>query len=165
MATKINWELLLASILIISTVVLTAVAFFRWVNLGFSIGPYRFTHWVSWIGAIYIALAVPLIAIFKRRTPLKIKALLRIHVYGNLLAFMLISIHFASQVSRSPLPDLGTGLALYVVVLLLVATGFLQRFRIVPGIKPQTNRFIHVSLALSFYLIIGIHILHGVGII
>lgn len=162
---KTNWEFLLASALIVATVVLAAGVFFRFVNLGFSVGPYRFTHWVSWIGALYIALAVPLFAIFKRRAPLKMKALLRVHVYGNLLAFLLISIHFAGQMSRSTPPDLGTGLALYVVMLLLTATGFLQRFRIVPSLKPQTNRFIHVSVALSFYIIIGIHILHGVGVI
>jgi hypothetical protein len=95
------------------------------------------------------------------------KALLRIHVYGNLLAFLLISIHFASQIARPAefFPDLGTGLALYVVMLLLTTTGFLQRFRIMPGLKLQSNRFFHVSVAVSFYILIGIHILHGVGII
>ena len=112
-----------------------------------------------------MAFAVLLFSTFKRRAPLKMKALLRIHVYGNLLAFLLISIHFASQISRPTLPDLGTGLALYIVMLLLTATGFLQRFRIVPGLKLQSNRFLHVSVAISFYILIGMHILHGVGII
>jgi hypothetical protein len=57
--------------------------FFRWVNVGFLIGPYRFSHWAVWIGALYIAVAVPLYAMFKRRTSPKMKALLRVHVYGN----------------------------------------------------------------------------------
>jgi hypothetical protein len=86
-------------------------------------------------------------------------------VFGNLSAFILVSIHFSSQISRPAAfyPDLGTGLALFVSMILLVATGFSQRFGIVKNVKPQTNRVIHVGLALSFYIVIGIHILHGIG--
>ena len=60
---------------------------------------------------------------------------------------------------------IGTSIALYIAMLILTATGLFQRFRIIPGLKLQGNRFLHVSLAVSFYLVIGIHILHGVGII
>jgi hypothetical protein len=164
---KTDKELWLSIMLILATAVLMAATYFRWVNFGFSIGPYRFSHWVVWIGSLYVAFAVLLFSAFKRRAPVKMKALLRIHVYGNLLAFLLISIHFASQIARPAefFPDLGTGLALYVVMLLLTTTGFLQRFRIMPGLKLQSNRFFHVSVAVSFYILIGIHILHGVGII
>lgn len=162
---KNSKELGLALALIIATAILMAATYFRWINLGFVVGPYRFTHWVGWIGALYIAVAVPAYAIFKRRKPQKMKGLLRMHVYGNLLAFLLISIHFASQMARPTLPDLGTGIALYTAMLLLAATGLLQRFRIIQGLKLQGNRFLHVSLAVSFYLVIGIHILHGIGII
>lgn len=162
---KNSKELGIAVALLIATILLMAATYFRWVNLGFIIGPYRFNHWVGWIGALYIAFAVPVYAVFKRKKPQKFQTLLRIHMYGNLLAFLLISIHFTSQIIRPTLPDLGTGTALYFAMLLLTATGLLQRFKIIPGLKIQSNRFLHVSLAVSFYLVIGIHILHGIGII
>lgn len=165
MAMKTSKELWLAIALILAAIMFMVAVPLRWVNVGFLIGPYRLNHWATWIGTLYIAFAVPLYAVFKRRIPPKMKVLLRIHVYGNLLAFLLISIHFTSQLSRPTLPDLGTGLALSVVMSLLTATGFLHRFRILTSLKPQSNRFLHVSVAVSFYIIIGIHILHGVGII
>lgn len=88
-------------------------------------------------------------------------------MYGNLFAFMLISIHFAGQISRPAkrYPDLGTGIALYAAMTLLVGTGISQRFHLIPKIKPQTYRFLHTGAAVTFYLIIVIHILHGLGII
>ena len=88
-------------------------------------------------------------------------------MFGNLLAFMLISLHFASQISRpaSSYPELGTGIVLYIAMVLLVGTGFLQRFQLIPSIKPQSYRFIHVGSAVAFYLIIIVHILHGLAII
>jgi len=162
---KTEKEFWLVTMLIVAVAVFAVVAYFRWLNFGFLLGPYRMNHWVSWIGSIYIALAVPVFSALRRRSPLKLRALLRIHVYGNLISFLLISIHFASQVSRQPIPDLGTGIALYVVMLILTITGFFNRFRISALVKPQNNRFLHVSVAISFFIIIGIHILHGIGII
>lgn len=158
-------EFWLAAALITATAVFTVVAYIRLVNFGFLYGPYRMNHWVSWIGSIYVAIAVPVFSVLRRRVPHKTKVLLRMHVYGNLTAFLLISIHFASQISRIPIPDLGTGIALYVVMLLLSVTGFLHRFGIKAILTPQNNRFFHISVAVSFYILVGIHILHGVGII
>jgi hypothetical protein len=88
-------------------------------------------------------------------------------MFGNLLAFALISVHFASQISRpaAHYPNLGTGLALYVALILLVGTGISQRFHLTQKIKPQTYRFLHTGAAVTFYLIIVIHILHGLGIL
>jgi hypothetical protein len=82
-----------------------------------------------------------------------------------MLAFLLISIHFTGQINRPAefYPDLGTGLILYIVILLLVATGFTHRFRLIPRIKSQTRKFVHVGLSFSFYIIRGIHVLHGLG--
>jgi len=162
---KTEKEFWLTMFLIIATAVITVATYTRLVNFGFLLGPYRMNHWVSWIGSIYIALAVPAFSTLKCRMPQKTKLLLRIHFYGNLMAFLLISIHFASQISRQPIPDLGTGIALYVVVLILAVTGFLHRFRISGLLSPQNNRSFHVSVAISFFVIIGIHILHGIGII
>jgi hypothetical protein len=50
-------------------------------------------------------------------------------------------------------------------MVLLVGTGFLQRFQLIPSIKPQSYRFIHVGSAVAFYLIIIVHILHGLAIL
>ena len=97
----------------------------------------------------------------------KTKSLLRIHVFGNLFSFMLITIHFAQQISRPAafFPDLSTGLVLYIVMPILVASGFFHRFQVFKNIKPHSNRFLHVALTLTFYLTILIHILQGIDII
>ena len=136
-----------------------------WIHFGFFIGPFRANHWFVWIGTLYIAFTVPIISMLKQRYLSKFLALFRVHVFGNLLAFLLISLHFAGQINRPAevYPDLGTGLALYIIMLLLVATGFTHRFQLIPRIKSQTRKFVHVGLSFSFYIIIGIHILHSLG--
>jgi hypothetical protein len=118
------------------------------------------------IGTLYIAFSVPLIARLKRRAN-NFLAFFRAHVFGNLLAFLLISLHFVEQISRPAefYPDLGTGLALYIIIILLVATGFTHRFQLIPQIKSQTRKFVHIGLSFSFYVVIGIHILHGLGLL
>jgi hypothetical protein len=135
--------------------------------IGFYVGPFRLSHWLVWIGTLYIAFTVPIIALLKQRYPTHYMTLFRIHVFGNLIAFLLISLHFLAQISRptAVFPQLGTGLALYVDMILLVGTGFTHRFELIPQIKSQTRKFIHVGLAFSFYIIIVIHILHGLNII
>lgn len=139
----------------------------QWINFRFAVGPFRFNHWLVWIGTLYVAFVVPTIALLKKRSPDKYITLFRVHIFGNLLAFLLVSIHFMGQISRSAqsYPDLGTGVALYADMTLLIATGFIHRFQIIPQIKPQTRKFIHVALTFAFYLIIVIHILHGLRII
>jgi len=151
--------------IIIVTVCLMVADNLDWVHFGFFVGPFRANHWFVWIGTLYIAFAVPLIAMSKRRYPRKFMPLFRVHVFGNLLAFLLISLHFAGQIDRpaTSYPELGAGLALYIIMLLLVATGFTHRFQLIPRIKSQTRKFVHVGLTFSFYIVIGIHILHGLG--
>jgi hypothetical protein len=156
-----------ATAILIATIVAMLVVIFHWVSIGFYVGPFRLSHWFVWIGTIYVAFAVPAIAILKKRHPQRYKTLSRTHVFGNLLAFMLISLHFASQISRpaTSYPELGTGIFLYTAMVLLVGTGFLQRFQLIHSIKPQSYRFIHVGSAVAFYLIIVVHILHGLAIL
>jgi hypothetical protein len=151
--------------IIIVTVFLMFADRLQWIHFGFFVGPFRANHWFVWIGALYIAFMVPIIAISKRRYPTRFLTLFRLHVFGNLLAFLLISLHFAGQINRPVefYPDLGTGLALYIIMILLVATGFTHRFQLIPQIRSQTRKFVHVGLSFSFYIIIGIHILHGLG--
>ena len=151
--------------IIVATVVLMVADTLQWVHFGFFVGPFRANHWFVLIGSLYIAFIVPVIAVAKQRFPGRFLSLFRLHVFGNLLAFLLISLHFAGQINRPAAfyPDLGTGLALYIVMILLVATGFTHRFQLLPQIKSQTRKFVHVGLSFSFYIIIIIHMLHGFG--
>jgi hypothetical protein len=160
-------EFWVALSIIIATIILMVADNLRWIHFGFLVGPFRANHWFVWIGTLYIAIIVPIIAILKKRKPNKYLTLFRVHVFGNLLAFTLISIHFVGQISRpsTAYPELGTGLALYIIMILLVATGFTHRFQLIPQIKSTTRKFVHVALTFSFYIIIIIHILHGIGVI
>ena len=160
-------EFWLAFGLIVVTIVLSVATYLRWFDLNFFVGPYRYTHWLSWIGTLFIAFFTPAYYLLKNRNAKKLKILLRIHVFGNLISFLLISIHYAQQVGRPPrfFPDLGTGVVLYILLPLLVASGFLHRFQVIRRIRPHLNRFLHVSLTLSFYIVILVHILQGLNIL
>jgi hypothetical protein len=162
-----NTDFWAALSIIIATVCLMIADNLHWIHFGDFMGPLRANHWFVLIGTFYIAFAVPIIATLKRRTPNKYKTLFKIHVFGNLLAFLLVSLHFAGQINRPATfyPELGTGFALYIIMVLLVATGFTHRFQLIPQIKSQTRKFVHVGLTFSFYIIIGIHILHGFNLI
>ena len=157
----------LALLIILLSAVLVVGRVLNWYSMGFFFGPFRVSHWLVIIGSTYVAIATLAFSILKKRFPSKYESLIKIHVIGNLSAFLLITIHFTSQVTRSAAsyPQLGTGLALYIIMLLLVTSGFLYRFRIIPRLNLGTNRFVHVGVALSFYILIGIHVLHGLGII
>ena len=167
MGTTKEKDFWVATAILAATVTVMLVVILHWVRIGFFVGPFRLNHWFVWIGTIYVAIAVPVIAILKKRHPQRYGTLYRTHVFGNLLAFMLISLHFASQISRpaSSYPELGTGLALYIAMVLLVGTGFLQRFQLAPSIKPESYRFVHIGSAFAFYLIIILHILQGLAIL
>ena len=161
---KIEFWLSLLIVLVTASLVVGRVL--NWYSLGFFVGPFRASHWLVLIGSAYIAIVTPAFSILKRRFQARYESLVKFHVIGNLSAFLLVTIHFTSQVTRSAAnyPQLGTGLALYIVMLLLVASGFLYRFRIITRLNLGTNRFVHVGVALSFYILIGIHVLHGLGI-
>jgi hypothetical protein len=137
-----------------------------WFDVAFVLGPFRLNHWLGWIGFLFIALHVPIFVSLKRRYVGKIRLLLAIHVIGNLSSYLLITIHFASQISR-PLefyPDLGTGLAQYIFLITLVTTGFLQRFNILSKYRPSW-RYLHKSSVLAVLVLLIFHILHGLRII
>jgi hypothetical protein len=154
---------LVISILIISM-------FAAWANysgyleLHVRVGPFFIHHWFSLAGSLYISLFTPIYYITKRRDPKLTRTLLRLHTYGNVFSFGLISIHFSQQISRPAAfyPALQTGLALYPIVGFLVVTGFLMRFR-VASISYKTLRSFHVGLTTAFYFTIWVHLLHGLG--
>lgn len=156
-----------ALMIILVTVFFTVATYLRWFQLNFFVGPFRVTHWFVWIGTFYVAFATPAYYALKRRYLRRLVTFIKIHMLGNLFAFMLISIHFAQQVGRPPqfYPDLGTGLALYVVMVVLVGSGFLHRFRIIRSVRPHLNRFLHTSITMSFYLIIIVHTLQGLELL
>ena len=162
-----------AIIIIFVTTYLSIATYLRWFNLRFQVGPFYFTHWLGWIGALFIAFYTPIYYVLKRRKPRLVKTLIKIHVFGNLLAVMLISIHYAQQMGRPAqfYPELGTGLTLYIVMFVLVATGFLHRFGILDKlgryriILPHQNRFLHIAITLTFYIVIIVHALRNMGIL
>ena len=108
-------EFFFAVLLIALAVFFFIVAYLDWIDFGVVIGAYRFNHWLVWVGTLYIAFAVPVYSMLKRRYSEGLRKWLGFHVLGNLSAFILISIHFSSQISRPAAfyPDLGTGLALF----------------------------------------------------
>jgi hypothetical protein len=156
----------LSLLIVLVTVVLAIGRVLNWYSLSFFIGPFRASHWLVIIGSTYIAVATLAFSILKRRFQARYEALAKFHVIGNLSAVLLVTIHFTSQVTRSAAnyPQLGTGLALYIAMLLLAVSGFLYRFRLLPRLDIGTNRLLHVGVALSFYILIGIHVLHGLGV-
>ena len=167
--------------LLVAALVLSLATAFRWLDIRFRIGPYFVTHWLSWLGTLFIAGYTPIYYIIKRRRPHLLKYLLPIHMFGNLFSFIFISMHFTQQLTRPPqfYPDLGTGVILYPVMVILVFTGIIHRYQLLRGRgtrqqvsreprhrlsrAPHQNRFLHVSLSLTFYAVIGIHILHGLN--
>jgi len=156
----------IAIILVLAIITLSIGNYLRWWDLNFYVGPEYFHHWLVFTGAGFIAIFTPIYSMMKRRSPKHFGALLNVHVFGNLIAFLFISIHFTQQMGRPAqfAPTLGTGLALYTIVAVMVITGFVQRFRLVRSF-PRSWRFIHVSLSLSFYIVVIIHMLHNLGVI
>ena len=158
-------ELIIAFFIVLISLLLMALIYFDWISVGFAVGPYRFHHWAGILGAFYIAVVTPFFVVLKRCKPESLRSLFRVHVFGNLLAFVLISIHFAGQLSR-PLefyPDLGTGVGLYGALSVLVFTGFFLKYGLVAGGSRRVLRIIHVFAVLFFYLVIVFHVLHGFG--
>jgi hypothetical protein len=160
-------EFLLALSMVIVAASFMVAAYLHWINVSFFVGPLRFSHWLSIIGTIYIAIDTPAFVVLKRFYPEKFKGLLRYHIFGNLLFFLLISIHFAAQLGIPVLfyPVLGTGLAIYIALTLEVTSGFAERFPLIKQIDHKTNQFIHASLVMVFFLVIIFHVLTALGIL
>jgi len=155
-----------ALLLVLAIILLSIGNYLRWWDLHYYVGPLYFHHWLSFIGAGYIAISTPIYSVMKRHSPKHVRTLLSIHIFGNLVAFLLVSIHFTQQMGRPAqyAPTLGTGLTLYIIVAIMVVTGLMQRFDLA-GRFLGSWRFIHIGLSLSFYIVIVIHVLHNLEII
>ena len=156
---------IIASVLVIVTIVVVASIFMRVWRIPYSqfevFGiSHSIVHWIGWTGALFIAFATPIYPTVKRKYPKHTQKTLSIHVTGNLLGVLLVSIHFAHQVTRpaSSYPDLGTGIVLYVAMIALSATGLVLISGIGRGFLRQI-RFLHPAFAITFYTVIVIHIL------
>ena len=167
-----NKSFLAASILLIITFFIIIFILVDWVDTGFFVGPLRFSHWMVLIGSFFVAVYTPMFYFLKRRYPKRLKYLLNVHVFGFLISFLFISIHFAGQMGRPQqfYPEIGEGIALIIIMVLLVATGFIHRFQIIPKkagkyYKPHFNRYYHVSITTAFYIVIIVHILVNIGVI
>lgn len=160
-----NWDFSISLFFIALTAVLMFAYYNRWFSLAATVGPFRIIHYLAFIGTLYVAFGVILFSVLKRRNPNIYKTLLRFHALGNLVAFMLVSLHFAGQLGRPVFPDLGTGLSLYIGMMLLVGSGVILRFRIFRISNIHTTRFVHTGVAVAFYIIIVVHILHGLNVI
>ena len=160
-----NTSFLVETIYIITIIIITIFILLDYVDTGFFLGPYRFSHWMGIIGSSIIMIFAPLYYILKRRFPHRYKILLNLHIFGFTTSFLLVSIHFAGQLSR-PLqfyPDLGGGVALYIIVAILVATGYLFRYNLIrlkggKRLQPHTNRMLHVSLIGGLYVVLIVHV-------
>ena len=125
-----NSEFWLSLLILLVTVFFSAVAYVRWYSLGFFMGSLFFVHWLALAATLFIAVMVPVYYVLKRRRPRSIKTLLKLHVFGNLFSFLLVSIHFAQNTGRLSgfYPRLEDGFLLFLVLTIIVATGLLERF-------------------------------------
>jgi len=117
-------------ILLLVTTIFSVVAYVRWFSLSFFVGSLFFGHWLGLVATVFIAALVPIYYVLKRKSPQNIKTLLKIHVFGNLFSFLLISIHFAQNTGRLAefYPRLEDEFALFLILSIIVATGMLERF-------------------------------------
>lgn len=162
---KLKIDLLAALLIVTIATALSVVIYIHFISMNIFVGSLRLSHWATIIGTAYIAIATPLFAMLRLKYPQKTMNLFRFHMYGNLTFFALISVHFASQMGRSTLPEIGTGGVLFLAMSLQVASGFTQMFHLTKGLGYQKNKFFHASLIAVFYAAIVFHTLHGFGLI
>ena len=159
-------EFWLSLLILLVTLLFSAVAYVSWYSLGFFVGSLFFVHWLGLAATVFIAVLVPVYYVLKRRRPQKLKTLLRLHVFGNLFSFLLVSIHFAQNTGRLSgfIPRLEDGFVLFLVLSIIVATGMLERFgarhKIVKYTKP-----VHRYAVAVFYLVMAVHVLQSLSII
>jgi hypothetical protein len=153
-------SVILLSIVLIGTFVFLDVFRLPYIQLSFLGMSFSLTHWIGWIGALFIAVTTPAQPIVKRLYAKHMKTVLNMHMIGNLLAVLLVTIHFSHQVTRpaTAYPDLGTGIALYLSIILLVSTGFVMYSGIGQKFYKQLL-FFHPGFALTFYIVLIVHIL------
>jgi len=130
------------------------------IPLSYKLGPYWLNHWLGWLAMGLIAIYVPVFVILKKRTPKIYGKLIKVHEIGFIVAFMLVSLHIGSQIRRVFPPEIGTGIAAYISLLALVVTGIMRKNQIL-ATRMATLRTIHLSMAVSFFLVIVVHVIRA----
>jgi hypothetical protein len=159
---KRNTSFWLSLFLLLLTAVFSIGAFIQWYSLSFFVGSLFFVHWLGIAATLFIASLIPVYYVLKRKRPKVIKTLLKVHVFGNLVSFMLVSIHFAQNTGRLSgyFLRLNFGFVLFLVLCIIVATGMIERF----GHNQKLARFtrpIHRYIVVVFYFVVVIHTLQG----
>ena len=98
--TSRDYSFYISLFIIVLTIILSIAVFNRWINLRFRVGNFFFTHLLAWIGSLYYAIYTPTYYYLKRRNPRLVKPLIKLHVYGNLISFLMDSIHITQQHGR-----------------------------------------------------------------
>ena len=150
--------------LLLVAVAIIIITYIRVYSPEIMVGPLQLYHWASVIGAGIVVVFIPLYAYVKRKYPKTRRFLFNAHMYVNLFAFLFISMHFGVIGQIKPGVDTGTGFMQFVVVVLLIFTGIIRRFQLWPG---QSNiwKFLHVSLMVTFYIMLLNHIIGAVGLL
>jgi hypothetical protein len=130
------------------------------IPLTYKLGPYYLNHWLGWLPMGFIAIYIPIFVILKKRDPRIYGKLMKVHEIGFVVAFMLVSLHIGSQIRRVFPPEIGTGIAAYLSVLALVVTGIMRKNQIL-ATRMATLRFVHLSMAVSFFLVIVLHVIRA----
>lgn len=141
-------------------VVLAVLSYLGLIPLGYKLGPYWLNHWLGWSAFALIIIYVPIFVILKRRSPNMYHKLMKVHEVGFIIAFMLVSLHIGSQLRRVFPPEIGTGIAAYVSLLVLVVTGIMRKNHIL-ATRTATLRIIHLSMVASFFLVIVLHVIRA----
>jgi hypothetical protein len=139
---------------------LAVLSYLGLIPLGYKLGPYWLNHWIGWVAMAFIIVYVPVFVILKRRNAKIYHTLMKVHEIGFIIAFLLVSVHIGSQLRRVFPPEIGTGIAAYVSLLTLVVTGIMRKNQIL-ATRGVTLRSIHLSMVVSFFLVIVLHIIRA----
>ena len=155
-----NLSIWLSFVGLIAGLVLAVLSYSGLIPLGYKLGPYWLNHWIGWLSFGFVIIYVPIFIILKKRNPKIYPKLIKLHQIGFIVAFMLVSLHIGSQIRRVFPPEIGTGIAAYVCLLVLVVTGIMQRKQML-STRIGTLRFVHLSMVVSFFLVIVFHIVRA----
>jgi hypothetical protein len=139
---------------------LAVLSYLGLIPLGYKLGPYWLNHWLGWLALGFIIIYVPIFVILKKRNPKIYQRLMKVHEIGFLVAFVLVSLHIGSQLRRVFPPEIGTGIAAYISLLTLVVTGIMRKNQIL-ATRMATLRFIHLSMGITFFLVIVLHVIRA----
>jgi hypothetical protein len=155
-------------IILLITAHVTAAAYLGRLRLDYKLFNEELTHVLSIVGTTFIVVYTPVYYALKRRYVRQLKPLLRIHMFGNLISFSFVSTHIARRILYFPL---GIGVATYTLLFLLWFSGFAYRFHLLRPLGsivkdiPHYNRWFHVSLTVSFYVVLLFHLVNAIIII